>query len=86
MLDEQVSPARCTASFKESQKYLKPGKQSVITLVFKDMHGVELKPGGMSITPIISGVRVKDVTVTDNKDGSYDVNFVVLDTGTLRFK
>ena len=86
MLDDQVSSARCTASFKESQTYLKPGKQSVITLVCKDMHGVKLKRGGMSITPIVSGVRVKDMTVTDNNDGSYDVNFVVLDTGRLWFK
>lgn len=86
ILDEKVSPERCTASFKESQKYLKPGKQSVITLVCKDICNIELKRGGLSITPIFSGVRVKDVTVTDTNDGSYDVSFVVLDTGTLQFK
>ena len=36
--------------------------------------------------PFFKGVRVKDVTVSENKDGSYNVSFVALEVGVLKFE
>ena len=85
VLDEEVFPQYCTASFKELRKYLTPGEKAVITVVCNDKSNTRMKRGGLTVTPIFSGVRVKDVTVVDKNDGSYEINFLVLDAGTLEF-
>ena len=81
-----ASQENCTASFKVSEMWLKLGKQYSITLICKDKENRRLRYGGHVIKPSFTGVKVNDVAITDNKNGSYIISFAPRQYGVLEFK
>lgn len=79
-------PGKSTASFKEPKSCIQLKKECVVTVFCKDKMGREMKHGGQLVTPIFTGVKVHDVTVHDNQNGSYDIKFVANTCGTLTFQ
>ena len=62
------------------------GKKSFITIICNDRNNRRLTYGGQIIKPSFTGVRVSDVVVTDNNDGSYTISFCPVQGGMLLFE
>lgn len=86
ILGDVACPEKSTALFKAPKPFVVLRKNSTVTVFCKDKEGREMKSGGQSITPIFTGVKVEEVTVRDNNNGSYDTTFVAQEVGTLKFR
>ena len=78
-------PANCKASFEEEETVLSTGKKYSITLICNDKSNPRMRYGGQVIKPSF-GIKVRDVAVTDNKDGSYTITFCPDQCGMLSFE
>ena len=81
-----ADPANCTASFTEDETVLGTGNKYSITLICNDTNDRRVRYGGQVIKPSFSGMEVRDVAVTDNKDGSYTISFCPDQCGMLSFE
>ena len=83
-----VNVQNCQASFsldpREMERDMKIDQQYSITLVCCDKSNQGLE--GQHIKPSFTGMYVSDVVVTDNKDGSYTINFCPRQGGMLKFE
>ena len=77
-----ANPENCKATFKEDEKVFGAGSKYSITLICNDTNDRRMRYGGQVIKPSF-GIRVRDVAVTDNKDGSYTISFCPYQRGTL---
>ena len=80
-----VCPEKCQA--KLSDPKVKVGQESMINILCKDKNGRMISSGvGKDlIEPTFTGVRVRNVEVTENEDGRYVVSFVPNELGSLQF-
>ena len=81
-----VSPSCCTASFKGEDKIFNAGKHYFITLISNDKNKQRLRYGNQIIKPSFTGMEVREVSVTDNHDGSYTIGFCPHQGGMLKFE
>ena len=81
-----ADPENCTASFKEDETVLRTGNKYSITLICNDTNDRKMRYGGQVIKPSFPGMEVRDVAVTDNKDGSYTISFCPNQCGNLSFE
>ena len=82
-----AEPTNYTASFKEDETVLAAGKKySIALLICSDTNDRRMRYGGQVIKPSFSGLEVRDVVVTDNKDGSYTISFCPNQCGMLSFE
>ena len=86
VLVDVADPANCTASFKEDETVLGTGNKYSITLICNDTNDRRMRYGGQVIKPSFPGLEVRDVAVTDNKDGSYTISFCPNQCGMLSFE
>ena len=89
VVDEKRNPENYSASFiKESKKWLQTGTKNEITIKYNSVnsHSGKHPAGREVIKPIFTGVPVKDVTVTEITAGSYNIGFVPLEVGVLKFE
>ena len=82
----QVCPEHCSASFKENETSFSPGNRYSVAIVCYDWKKRRLLDGGHVIKPSFTGVEISDVSVTDNKDGSYTIDFCPRTGGMLKFE
>ena len=80
-----ASPGNCRASFKEEETVFSTGKKYSITLICNDKNNQRMSSGGQVIKPSF-GIKVRDVVVTDNKDGSHTISFCPDQCGMLSFE
>ena len=71
---------------KEDETVLDVGKMSFITLICNNRKDQRNTHGGQVIKPSFTGLRVSDVAVTDNDDGSYTISFCPVQGGMLKFE
>ena len=81
----QVSPEHCSASFKETEAFFTFGRRCSVGIACYDKNKQRLLYGGDVIKPFFTGVEVSDISVTDNKDGSYIIRFRPEGCGPLKF-
>ena len=81
-----VSAKHCSATFKEIYTVFNPGERYSVKIVCYDKKKRRLSDGGYVIKPSFTGVEVSDVSVTDNKDGSYTIDFCPRLGGMLKFE
>ena len=81
-----ADPENCRASFKEDETVLGAGNKYSITLICNNTNNRRMRYGGQVIKPSFPGMDVRDVVVTDNKDGSYTIRFSPNHHGTLLFE
>ena len=81
-----ANPENCKALFKGDVTVLGAGNKYSITLICNDTNNRRMRYGGQVIKPSFLGVKVRDVAVTDNKDGSYELSFCPDQCGMLSFE
>ena len=81
-----VSPEHCNAFFQETETFFTPGKRYSITIMCYDKNKQRLPDGGHVIRPSFTGVEVSNISITDNKDGSYTIGFCPRLSGMLKFE
>ena len=81
-----VSPEHCSASFKETEASFTPRKSYSVAIVCYDKNKQKLLDGGHVIKPSFTGVEVSNVSVTNNKDGSYTIGFSPCLGGMLKLE
>lgn len=86
VLGDVACPEKSTASFKDTESSLKLRRDCIVTVFCKDKRNKEMTSGRQSVIPIFTGVKVRDVTVRDNNNGSYDIKFTTQEIGTLTFQ
>ena len=86
MLKDVACPECCTAAFKDPKAVLQVGRSSIVTVVCRNKSNQVMRNGGQLVTPIFTGVKVKDVKVCDNNNGSYDTKFTAQDVGAVQFQ
>ena len=88
VVDAEVCPERHSACFKGSDKWLKVGLKSEITISSRRVPMQRrCQQREQTIKPIFTGVAVKDVSISKNQDGvSHNVRFVALEVGVLKFE
>ena len=62
------------------------GKMSFITLICNNRKDHRMTHGGQVIKPSFTGLKVSDVAVADNDDGSYTIGFCPVQGGMLKFE
>ena len=84
--DTKGCPENYTACFNGYDNWLKIGTKSEITITYVDdsLSGSERRND--NIKPVFTGVAVKDVSISENDDGSHNVSFVALEVGVLKFE
>ena len=81
-----VCPAKCQA--KLSEPIVKVGQKSEINITYKDNQDRIISSAGVGkdlIKPVIVGVKVQNLLVTENEDGRHVISFVPDELGTLQF-
>lgn len=81
-----ANPENCKALFKGDETVLGGGNKYSITLICNDTNNRRMRHGGQVIKPSFLGVKVRDIAVTDNKDGSYEISFCPDQCGMLSFE
>ena len=81
-----ANPENCKATFKEDGTVFGTGSKYSITLICNDTNDRRMRYGGQVIKPSFPGMGVRDVAVTDNKDGSYTISFCPNQCGMLSFE
>ena len=81
-----VCPEKCEATYLNAT--VKVGKKSVIVITCKDKEGRIISSGcGKDlIQPTFTGVQVEDIEISGNRDGTYEISFVVNELGMLQFE
>ena len=79
-------PSSSQASFKEEDEIFDADKQYFITLICNDKNKQRLRCGNQIIKPSFTGMKVRDLSVTDNHDGSYTIGFSPRHGGLLKFE
>ena len=88
VVDAKKQSENYSANFKKSEKWLKVGKKIEITIKCNSnaKHSGNPPTRREAIKPIFTGVPVKGVTVIEITTGSYNVSFVPLEVGVLKFE
>ena len=81
-----ASPDYCQTTFPGDERVFHAGKQYSISLICNDENNQRLRYGNQIIKPSFTGVKVSDVVVTDNRDGSYTIAFCPFEVGVLKFE
>ena len=68
------------------ETFLGAGRDHSITLICINENNRRLQYGGLDIKPSFTGIKVDNVTVKDNKDGSYTITFYPSQLGLLNYK
>ena len=69
-----------------AERFLGAGKQYSITLICKNKNNRKLRYGGQDVKLSFTGINVNNVSVTDNKDGSYTISFCACEVGMSKFE
>ena len=85
MEKQVINENKCDGEHK-AERFLGAGKQYSITLICKNRNYRKLRYGGQDVKPSFTGISVNDVSVTDNKDGSYTISFCPCQVGMLKFE
>ena len=84
--DEKESTHKYTACFNESEKWLKVGVIYKITIKRETCKTSDESQRGLgTIKVVFQGVTVKEVTLSADNHGSYDVSFIAVEVGVLKF-
>ena len=81
-----ANPENCLAAFNSEEKEFIAENLYSVTIICQDKENRRLKYGCQEIKPLFTGMEVSDVAVTDNKDGSFTVNFRPCQGGMLKFE
>ena len=81
-----ASPDYCQTTFTGDEGVFLAHRQYSISLICNDENNQRLRHGNQIIEPLFTGVKVSDIAVTDNKDGSYTFAFCPLEVGMLKFE
>ena len=81
-----VNPENCQAAFNSKEKMFHAENLYSVTIICQDKESRRLKYGGQDVKPSFTGMEVRDVAVTDNKDGSFTVKFCPCKGGMLKFE
>ncbi|XP_046862542.1 tripartite motif-containing protein 45-like isoform X2 [Xenia sp. Carnegie-2017] len=79
----EVDFENCTATF-DDLSTIKLFNKSSITLTCFDQYKKRLPYGNYLVEPTFSGVEIKDLSITDNENGSYSVAFCPTTSGYLK--
>ncbi|CAB4001104.1 Hypothetical predicted protein [Paramuricea clavata] len=81
-----VCPEKCEAKFLDPT--VKVGKRSVIVVTCKDKDGWIITSGCEKdlIQPTFTGVQVEDIEISENRNGTHEISFLVNELGTLQFE
>ena len=81
-----VNPENCQAAFNSKEKMFHAENLYSVTIICQDKENRRLKYGGQDVKPSFTGMEVRDVAMTDNKDGSFTVKFCPCQGGMLKFE
>ena len=81
-----ICPEKCEATFLDPT--VKVGKKSVIVVTCKDKDGWIITSGCEKdlIQPTFTGVQVEDIEISENRNGTHEISFLVNELGTLQFE
>ena len=83
---QMINDNKCADSGHKAERFMGAGRQYSITLVCKNKNNRKLRYGGQDVKLSFTGINVNNVSVTDNKDGSYTISFCPCQVGMSKFE